>query len=69
MSQINDSKGRPCKERLATDLAAKHVNEVKEGITGGAVEKDIESISQLKSWFASSELTDFLDHSSIGLDE
>jgi len=64
-----DSKGRPCKERLLKDVATKNMNEIKEYFASDPIEKDFESIDQLKSWFDSSKLSDLLDHSVLATDK
>lgn len=64
-----DSKGRPCKERLLKDVASKNMNEIKEYFASDPIEKDFESIDQLKSWFDSSKLSDLLDRSVLVTDK
>ena len=55
-----DSKGRPCKERLAKDIFSQNVTKNMPIFAQDLIEEDLNSLKELKSWFAKLDLS--LDH-------
>ena len=64
-----DSKGRPCKERLAKELSSQNVLQASKNFVNDVIEEDITSVISLKSWFVNFEISNLLDQSFLEHDD